>query len=73
MYPLTYLTNGFEPPALTVAELFRSRWQVELFFDWIKHHLRLKAFYGNSGDTVRTQIWLAVTAYVLVALVRKQL
>ncbi len=69
----TYLTNDFGLPALTVAELYRSRWQVELFFKWIKQHLRIKAFYGTSPNAVRTQIWTAVTAYVLVAVVRKRL
>lgn len=69
----TYLTNDFTLPALTVAELYRSRWQVELFFKWIKQHLRIKAFYGNSANAVRTQIWIAVTTYVLVAIVRKRL
>ena len=69
----TYLTNDFTLPALTVAELYRSRWQVELFFKWIKQHLRIKAFYGNSANAVRTQIWTAVTTYVLVAIVRKRL
>lgn len=69
----TYLTNDFDLPALTVAELYRSRWQVELFFRWIKQHLRIKAFYGNSANAVRTQIWIAVTTYVLVAIVRKRL
>lgn len=69
----TYLTNDFDLPALTVADLYRSRWQVELFFKWIKQHLRIKAFYGNSGNAVRTQIWIAVTTYVLVAIVRKRL
>ena len=69
----TYLTNDFELPALTVAELYRSRWQVELFFRWIKQHLRIKAFYGTSPNAVRTQIWIAVTVYVLVAIVRRRL
>jgi hypothetical protein len=69
----TYLTNDFSLPALTVAELYRSRWQVELFFKWIKQHLRIKAFYGTSPNAVRTQIWIAVTTYVLVAIVRKRL
>ena len=69
----TYLTNDFALPALTVAELYRSRWQVELFFKWIKQHLRIKAFYGNSDNAVRTQIWIAVATYVLVAIVRKRL
>jgi len=69
----TYLTNDFELPALTVAELYRSRWQVELFFRWIKQHLRIKAFYGTSSNAARTQIWIAVTVYVLVAIVRRRL
>ena len=69
----TYLSNDFILPALTVAELYRSRWQVELFFKWIKQHLRIKAFYGNSANAVRTQIWTAITTYVLVAIVRKRL
>lgn len=69
----TYLTNDFSLPALTVAELYRSRWQVELFFRWIKQHLRIQAFYGTSANAVRTQIWIAVTVYVLVAIVRKRL
>jgi len=69
----TYLTNDFALPALTVAVLYRSRWQVELFFKWIKQHLRIKAFYGTSPNAVRTQIWIAVTTYVLVAIVRKRL
>jgi len=69
----TYLTNDFTLPALTVADLYRSRWQVELFFKWIKQHLRIKAFYGTSVNAVQTQIWIAVTTYVLVAIVRKRL
>jgi IS4 transposase len=69
----TYLTNDFALPALTIAELYRSRWQVELFFKWIKQHLRIKAFYGTSPNAVRTQIWIAVTTYVLVAIIRKRL
>ena len=69
----TYLTNDFMIPALTVAELYRSRWQVEHFFKWIKQHLRNKAFYGNSANAVRIQIRIAVTTYVLVAIVRKRL
>lgn len=69
----TYLTNDFSLPALTVAELYRSRWQIEIFFKWIKQHLRIKTFYGTSENAVRTQIWIAVTTYVLVAIVRKRL
>jgi hypothetical protein len=70
---LVFLTNNFEIPALSVARIYRSRWQVELFFKWIKQHLRLKAFYGTTENAVRTQVWTALTAYLLVALVRKQL
>lgn len=69
----TFLTNDFSLPALTVAELYRQRWQVELFFRWIKQHLRIKTFFGISPNAVRTQIWIAVTVYVLVAIVRKRL
>lgn len=69
----TYLTNDFTLPALTVADLYRSRWQIELFFRWIKQNLRIKSFYGTSENAVRTQIWIAVTTYVLVAIVRKRL
>ena len=70
---LVFLTNNFEIPALTVAQLYRCRWQVELFFKWIKQHLRIKAFYGTSDNAVRTQVWTAISIYVLVASVRKQL
>jgi hypothetical protein len=70
---LVFLTNNFLLPALTIAELYRSRWQVELFFRWIKQHLHIKAFYGTSENAVKTQVWVAVTMYVLVAIVRKQL
>ncbi len=70
---LVFLTNNFEIPALSVAQLYRSRWQVELFFKWIKQHLRIKAFYGTTENAVRTQVWTAVTIYLLVALVRKAL
>jgi hypothetical protein len=69
----TFLSNNFQLPALTVAELYRQRWQVELFFKWIKQHLRIKAFYGTSFNAVCTQIWIAITVYVLVAIVRKNL
>ena len=68
-----FLTNNFTLPALTIALIYKSRWQVELFFRWIKQHLRLKAFYGNSENAVKTQIWIAVSVYVLVAIVRKRL
>jgi len=68
-----FLTNNFTLPALTIAMIYKSRWQVELFFKWIKQHLRLKAFYGTSENAVKTQIWIAVSVYVLVAIVRKRL
>ena len=68
-----FLTNNFVLPALTIALIYKSRWQVELFFKWIKQHLRIKAFYGTSENAVKTQIWIAVSAYVLVAIVRKRL
>jgi len=68
-----FLTNNFTLPALTIAQLYQSRWQIELFFKWIKQHLRIKAFYGTSDNAVKTQIWIAITVYVLVAIVKKQL
>jgi len=68
-----FLTNNFDLPALTVCLLYKSRWQVELFFKWIKQHLRIKAFYGYSENAVKTQIWIAVSVYVLVAIVKKRL
>jgi hypothetical protein len=68
-----FLTNNFTLPALTIAKIYKSRWQVELFFKWIKQHLRIKAFYGTSENAVKTQIWIAVGIYVLVAIVRKRL
>ena len=68
-----FLTNNFILPALTIAQIYKSRWQVELFFKWIKQHLRIKAFYGTSENAVKTQIWVAVSIYVLVAIVRKRL
>lgn len=70
---LVFLTNNFELSALTIANLYKSRWQVELFFKWIKQHLRIKAFFGTSQNAVRTQIWIAVSIYVLVAIVKKEL
>ena len=60
-------------PALTVTQLYRCRWQVELFFKWIKQHLRIKAFFGTSENAVKTQVWIAITVYVLVAIVKKRL
>ena len=68
-----FLTNNFTLPALTIARIYKCRWQVELFFKWIKQHLRIKAFYGTSENAVKTQIWIAVSVYVLVAIVRKRL
>ncbi|GBE15866.1 transposase DDE domain protein [bacterium BMS3Abin14] len=70
---LTFLTNNFALPALTIAELYRCRWQIELFFKWIKQHLRIKSFYGTSENAVKTQIWIAVSVYVLVAIIKKRL
>ena len=70
---LVFLTNNFLLPALTIAQLYRCRWQVELFFRWIKQHLRIKAFYGTSENAVRTQVWIAIAVYVLVAIVKKRL
>ena len=70
---LVFLTNNFTLPALTVAELYRCRWQIELFFKWIKQHLRIKAFYGTTENAVKTQIWIAISVYVLVAIVKKTL
>ena len=70
---LRFLTNNFDLPALTICLLFKSRWQVELFFKWIKQHLRIKAFYGYSENAVKTQIWIAVSVYVLVVIVKKRL
>src|SRR5271155_1510124 len=70
---LKFLTNNFLLPALTIARIYKCRWQVELFFKWIKQHLRIKAFYGTSENAVKTQIWIAVSVYVLVAIVRKRL
>ncbi len=68
-----FLTNNFQLPALTVAQIYKARWQIELFFRWIKQHLRIKSFYGTSPNAVKTQVWIAVCVYVLVAIVRKEL
>jgi len=70
---LIFLTNNFELPALLIAQLYKCRWQVELFFKWIKQHLRIKAFYGTSENAVKTQVWIAISVYVLVAIVKKEL
>ena len=68
-----FLTNHMTLPALTICDLYRLRWQVELFFRWIKQHLRIKRFFGTSDNAVKTQVWIAVSVYVLIAIVRKQL
>src|SRR5450756_1357673 len=70
---LGFLTNNFSLPAITIAQIYKCRWQVELFFKWIKQHLRIKAFFGTSENAVKTQIWIAVSVYVLVAIIRKRL
>jgi transposase len=70
---LTFLTNNLTLPALTIALLYKSRWQIELFFKWIKQHLRIKAFYGTSENSVKTQIWIAISVYILVAIIKKRL
>jgi transposase len=70
---LVFLTNDFTLPALTIAQLYKARWQVELFFKWIKQHLRIKAFYGTSANAVKIQVWVAISVYVLVAIVKKRL
>ena len=70
---LKFLTNNFTLRPLTIANIYKQRWQVELFFKWIKQHLRIKAFYGTSENAVKTQVWIAVSVYVLVAIVRKRL
>jgi transposase len=70
---LVFLTNNFQLQALTIAELYRARWQVELFFRWVKQHLRIRTFYGTSENAVKTQVWVAITVYVLVAILKKQL
>jgi hypothetical protein len=70
---LVFLTNDFSVPALVVADLYKGRWQIELFFKWIKQHLRIKAFYGTSANAVKTQIWIAICVYLLVAITKKRL
>ena len=70
---LIFLTNDFSLPALTIAQLYKCRWQVELFFKWIKQHLRIKSFFGTSVNAVKTQIWIAISTYVLVAIIKKRL
>jgi hypothetical protein len=70
---LVFMTNNFALPATTIAALYKKRWQVELFFKWIKQNLRIKHFYGTSENAVKTQIWIAVSVYVLVAIIKKEL
>lgn len=70
---LTFLTNNFALPAIVIAMLYKSRWKVELFFKWIKQHLRIKHFYGTSDNAVKTQVWISICVYVLVAIIKKQL
>ncbi len=68
-----FLTNNFTLPALTIAELYRCRWQMELFFKWIKQHLRIKAFLGTSENAVKSQIWISISTYILVAILKKRM
>ena len=68
-----FLTNNFTLPALTVAQLYKCRWRIEIFFKWIKQYLRIKTFFGTSANAVKTQIWIAISIYVLVATVKKEL
>jgi hypothetical protein len=70
---LIFLTNNMNEPAIMIAQLYRCRWQVELFFKWIKQHLRIKSFYGTSANAVKTQIWIAISVYVLIAIIRKRM
>ncbi len=70
---LVFLTNNFDIPAITVAQLYQNRWKIELFFKWIKQHLKIKSFFGTSPNAVKTQIWIAISTYVLVAIIKKQL
>ena len=70
---MVFLTNQFDLPPETIAALYRYRWQVELFFKWIKQNLRIKSFYGTSENAVKTQIWIAISVYVLVAIIKKRL
>ena len=70
---LVFLTNNFDLPAHVIAQLYKCRWQVELFFKWIKQNLRIKHFFGNSPNAVKTQVWIAVCVYTLVAILRKEL
>ena len=69
---IIFLTNNFDLPAITICLLYKSRWQVELFFKWIKQHLRIKAFYGTSVNAVKSQLWIAISIYVLIAIIKKR-
>ena len=70
---LVFITNNFLLPSLTIAQLYKCRWQVELFFKWIKQHLRIKSFYGTSINAVKTQIWIALSVFLIVAIIKKRL
>lgn len=70
---LVFLTNNFQRPSTTIAQLYKARWQIELFFRWIKQHLRVKAFYGTSPNAAKAQIWIAISTYLLIAIVRRRL
>ncbi|MXZ49154.1 MAG: transposase, partial [Candidatus Dadabacteria bacterium] len=70
---LVFITNNFSLPAITICELYRNRWHVEMFFKWIKQHLRIKSFYGTSENAVKSQVWIAVSVYVLIAIIKKRL
>ncbi len=72
-HTFVFLTNNITLQALTIAELYRCRWQVELFFKWIKQHLRIKAFFGTSENAVKSQIWIAISTYILVAILKKRM
>ncbi len=72
-HTFVFLTNKFTLPALTITELYRCRWQVELFFKWIKQHLRIKAFFGTSENAVKSQMWIAISTYILVAILKKRM
>ena len=69
----TFITNNFSLPALTIANLYKQRWQIELFFKWIKQNLKIKSFYGNSFNAVKTQLWIAISVYALLAIIKKKL
>ncbi len=70
---LIFLTNHFKLPAVVIADIYRKRWEIELFFKWIKQHLKIKSFYGNSANAVKTQVWIAISTYLLIAITKKKL